>query len=140
MLLVLVLVLDFDLFKKKDVEFNCNSYVIRAVSVVLVLFSVYFGMVNALYLFGEHKAVDKIYGHDTMSKMYLITEEKNSAALLKYADEIQTILKEVDRPKIVKYIYDLLVSKNTSRGMILLLMLCAPKEFYSALILYKSLI
>ena len=88
MLLVLVLVLDFNLFKKKDVKINCNSYLLTAISVVLVLFSVYFAMVNALYLFGEHKAVDKIYGHDTMSKMYLITEEKNQSALLKYADEI----------------------------------------------------
>lgn len=88
MLLVLVLVLDFELFKKKDVKINCNSYLLTVISVVLVLFSVYFAMVNALYLFGEHKAVDKIYGHDTMSKMYLITEEKNQTALLKYADEI----------------------------------------------------
>lgn len=88
MLLVLVMVLDFDLFKKKDVELNCNSYLLTAISVVLVFFSLYFGVVNALYLFGEHKAVDKIYGHDTMSKMYIVTEEKNQTALLKYADEI----------------------------------------------------
>ena len=88
MLLILVLVLDFDLFKKTDAEFKCNSYVLSAASVVLVLFSVYFAMVNTLYLLGEHKAVDKIYGHDTMSKMYLISEEKNGTALLKYADEI----------------------------------------------------
>ena len=70
----------------------------------------------------------------------ILKELQTGKEFLKYADEIQTILKEVDRSKIVKYIYDLLVSKNTSRGMILLLMLCASKEFYSALILYKSLI
>ena len=68
----------------------------------------------------------------------ILKELQTGKEFLKYADEIQAVLRDIDRQKIVKYIYDLLVSKNTSRGMILLLMLCAPKEFYSALILYKS--
>lgn len=88
MLLVLVLILDFDLFKKKANELNCNSYLLTGISVVLIFFSLYFGIINALYLFGEHKAVDKIYGHDTMAKMYIVTNEKNQSTLLKYADEI----------------------------------------------------
>lgn len=83
---VLLLVLDFDLLEMKRI--NINSYVLTVISAILVIFSVYFGIVNALYLFGEHKAVDKIYGHDTMSKMYIVSNEKNETALLKYADEI----------------------------------------------------
>lgn len=85
-LFILVLSLDFNLLKTKSLK--CHSYLLTAVSVILIFFSVYFGIINALYLFGENKAVDKIYGHDTLSKMYLISSEKNEAALLKYADEI----------------------------------------------------
>lgn len=85
-LLLLVSVLNFDLMKKPGI--NVNSYLLTAVSVVFVIFSVYFGLVNSLYLFGEYKAVDKIYGHDTICKMHLITNEKNETTLLKYADEI----------------------------------------------------
>ena len=83
---VLILALDFDLFKTRVVKFN--SYLAATISVILILFSVYFGIVNALYLLGEHKAVEKIYGHDTMAKMYLITNESNETSLLEYADEI----------------------------------------------------
>ncbi len=84
--LVLLLVLDFDLFKKKS--FNCNGYAVAAISVVLVVFSVYFGIINTLYLTGEYKAVNKIYGNDTMSKMQLIVGETDKTALSKYADGI----------------------------------------------------
>lgn len=83
---ILILALDFDLFKTRVVKFN--SYLATTLSIILILFSVYFGIVNALYLFGEHKAVEKIYGHDTMAKMYLITNENNETSLLEYADEI----------------------------------------------------
>ncbi len=84
--MVLILALDFDLLKIKTVE--CHPYAVTGVSLVLVLLSVYFGIVNTMFLFGEHKAVDKIYGHDTMAKMYLITNETNESICVKYADEI----------------------------------------------------
>lgn len=84
--LVLILALDFDLLKFKAKK--CSSFLLTAISVVLILMSVYFGIINALFLFGEHRAVDKIYGHDSISKMYLISSEKSESALLKYADEI----------------------------------------------------
>ena len=83
---ILISVLDFDLFEKK--AFRINSYLVSAASAVLILLSVYFGIVNAMYLFGEHKAVDKIYGHDTMAKMYIVSNERNESALVKSADEI----------------------------------------------------
>ncbi len=83
---VLLLSLDFDLFKTK--KLNINSYVVTIASAVLILFSVYFGIVNTMYLLGEHKAVEKIYGHDTMVKMYLITNEKDEIRRSEYADEI----------------------------------------------------
>ena len=85
-LLVLVSVLDFDLFKKQGIKIH--SYLLTGISAALIMFSVYFGLVNSLYLFGEYKAVDKVYGHDTMCKMHLITSEKNETTLLRYADEI----------------------------------------------------
>lgn len=84
----LILTLDFDLFKKKDYEFRIKTPITICVSAVLICFSVYFALVNSFYLFGEYNAVDKIYGHDTMSKMYLLTTERNQQKLTEYADEI----------------------------------------------------
>ncbi len=84
--LVLILMLDFDVIKTKSVEFN--TYALTTISVVLILLNVYFGLINTLYLKSEFKAVDKIYGHDSMSKLMLITEETNSETVEKYADQI----------------------------------------------------
>ncbi len=68
----------------------------------------------------------------------ILNEIKINKEFLKYAEEIQNILKDIDRPKIVRYIYDLLTNEAIGRGIILLLMLCAPKEFYSSLLLYLN--
>lgn len=87
-LFTLILTLDFDLFKKKAVELTVKNPVIIVASVGLISFSVYFALVNSMYLFGRFDAVEKIYGHDTMSKMYLLTSEKDTNKLIEYADEI----------------------------------------------------
>ncbi len=83
---VLVLAMDFESDKKFD--FSINKFGMAAISGVLMLLSVYFSFVNTLYLLGEYTSVEKIYGFDTMSKIQLITQEKDGMLLNEYADEI----------------------------------------------------
>lgn len=83
---VLVLAMDYEPFNLKAIP--CNKILVTCISALLIMTSVYFGCVNTLNLFGKYKEVDKIYGHDTIAKMHLITTEENAGALVKYADEI----------------------------------------------------
>lgn len=83
---VLVLAMDFESDKKLDL--SINKFAIAIASCVLMLLSVYFAFVNILYLLGEYTSVEKIYGFDTMSKIQLITQERNQTVLNEYADEI----------------------------------------------------
>lgn len=84
--ITLILVLDFDLYEKNLVKIN--SAIMVSISVVLILFSAYFGVVNAFYLSGEYKTVDKIYGHDSMSKMHIIITEDDKGVISRCADEM----------------------------------------------------
>lgn len=83
---VLVLAMDFESDKK--LNFSINKIATATISGVLMLLSVYFAFVNTLYLLGEYTSVEKIYGFDTMSKIQLITQEKDGMLLNEYADEI----------------------------------------------------
>ncbi len=83
---VVILAMNFE--RIKDWQLSYNKIAVSVASCVLILGSIYFGFINTLYLFGEYAAVEKIYGFDTMSKIQLITEEKDSDVLEKYADDI----------------------------------------------------
>ncbi len=83
---VLILALNYDLYKQ--ISFKPNAILVSVISGVLILTSVYFGFVNSMYLLGKYEAVEKIYGHDTLTKMNLLTTETNDEKLLAYAEEI----------------------------------------------------
>ncbi len=83
---VLVLAMDFEAFNKKELPYN--KVIVSLISSVFILTSVYLGFVNTLYLLGQYSAVEKIYGFDTLSKVQLITQEKDGELLEKYADDI----------------------------------------------------
>lgn len=83
---VIILALNYDLYKQ--ISFKPNAILVSAIAGVLILTSVYFGFVNSMYLLGKYEAVEKIYGHDTMTKMQLLTTEANDDRLLEYAEEI----------------------------------------------------
>lgn len=83
---VIILALNYDLYKQ--IPLKPNAVATSVASGVLIVASVYFCFVNSMYLLGNYQAVEKIYGHDTMSKMQLLTTETNDARLLEYAEEI----------------------------------------------------
>ncbi len=84
--LVLVLAMDFEALNKKELPYD--KIVVSIVSSVFILTSVYFGFVNTLYLLDEYKAVEKIYGFDTLSKVQLIIQEKDITLLEEYANDV----------------------------------------------------
>jgi len=84
-LFVLVLTLDFDLFKVKRIK---TDKLIAGATLPLAVISVYFAIVNILFLGGKFSTVEKIYGNDTQSKVYLLQIEKNEYIAEQYADDI----------------------------------------------------
>lgn len=72
---------------------------------------------------------------DDISSIYelisKITENKN---FIENAEKVKELLKGIDDTRIIKYIYDLFDSDfNSKRGIIMLLLMCVPAHFFSAL-------
>ncbi|MBR5437984.1 MAG: O-antigen ligase family protein [Clostridia bacterium] len=86
MFFVLILNLDFDTVSVARVKFS--TAVLATVLGALTLISVYFGAVNVLYLTGQYEAVEKIYGKDTQSQIFLMTEEKDYDRINSYAESV----------------------------------------------------
>lgn len=84
--LVLVLALDFE--GKKLIAVKHNRKILVAVSALIITVSVYFGLVNGMFLAGKYEAVDEIYGKDTQSKIFLMTDEDNYEHINEYAEGI----------------------------------------------------
>lgn len=84
-LFVLVLTLDFEVFEVKQIKVN---KVHSCVTLPLALLSIYFAAINILFLGGKFSTVEKIYGNDTQSKIYLLQSEENEYIAKQYADEI----------------------------------------------------
>ncbi|MBR2877397.1 MAG: O-antigen ligase family protein [Clostridia bacterium] len=83
---VLILTLDFDVWIVKSIKLP--RAVPAVVSVPLVLLSIYFAVINLFFLNSDFKMVEKIYGNDTMSKMYLLQTEEDGALAYEYANYI----------------------------------------------------
>lgn len=83
---ILVLAMDYEPFT--DARIPCNKIAVVCICIPLILTSVYFACINSLNLLGKYKEVDRIYGHDTLAKMHLITSSYDDNAIVKYADEI----------------------------------------------------
>ncbi len=84
----LILILSLDLGAEKVLAVKLNRKVLAAVCVLLAAVSVYFGLINGLFLVGKYEAVDKIYGNDTQSKIFLMTDEKDYDEINEYAESI----------------------------------------------------
>ncbi len=105
---IIILALNYDMYKQ--ISFKPEAIVTSAVSAMLILVSVYFGFINTMYMLGNYQAVEKIYGHDTMSKMNLITQETNQERLLEYAEEI------IDRNGYLAIAYDVKANHFYQQG------------------------
>lgn len=82
---VLILTLDFNFAKTKKLKvLKIPSLII---SVLLMIIVGYFAIVNLLFLNNDFKRVEKVYGNDTQSKMYLLQTAEGSEAYA-YADYI----------------------------------------------------
>lgn len=84
-LFVLVLTLDFEVFEIKKIKTN---KLLAGATLPLALLSIYFAVINVFFLGGKFNTVEKIYGNDTQSKMYLLQSENNEYIARQYADEI----------------------------------------------------
>lgn len=82
---VLILTLNFEFVNLKRIKVNKITVIV--VSGFLIVISLYFAVVNFLFLNSDFKAVERIYGRDTISKMYLLQTEEGSEAN-DYADYI----------------------------------------------------
>lgn len=84
--LLLVLTLDFDTPSLKKTA--PSRTVLASLLGILVAISLYFGTVNVLFLTGRHETVDRIYGNDTQSQIYLMAQQSNYDKINAYADSI----------------------------------------------------
>ncbi len=84
--LVLILALDFDIFKQHKFKLKKNITVI--VAGLLIVTSAYFALINSLFLLNKHEAVEKIYGNDTQSQILLMTDSDDYEVINRYADSI----------------------------------------------------
>jgi tetratricopeptide (TPR) repeat protein len=106
--LVLILTLDFDTRKLCSVKMT--DMVMFAVTVVVVLTNLYFGIVNSLYLMGKYEQVEKIYGADTQSEIQLMINEKDYDKIIVYAESI------LSRNEYVAVAYDAAANYFFSKG------------------------
>lgn len=111
--LLLVLALDFELFAHRKIKLKKNIAI--ALSGALIVVGIYFALVNSLFLLNKHEAVDKLYGKDTQSKIFLMTESDDYDQINRYADDI------IDGNKYIAIAYDAKANYSFMNGDIQLM-------------------
>lgn len=84
--LILILTLDFD--NRKLVSFKSGKFIHIAVSSALVAVSLFFGIINGLFLLGNYETVEKIYGKDTQSQIFLMQDSTSYDDIASYSESI----------------------------------------------------
>lgn len=84
--LVLVLTLDFETHQLITVKITNRVTVI--ILTVVIAVSSYFGAINSLFFMKKYDTVNKIYGNDTQSQIFLMTDEDDYEIINSYADSI----------------------------------------------------
>ncbi len=105
---VLILVLDFESCRKYKLSLPKTAVFVFAG--IFTVISLYFGLINSLFLLNKYSAVEKLYGKDTQSQVYLITESDNYNEIIRYADSV------LSRNKYIAIVYDAKANDSYKQG------------------------
>lgn len=108
---ILILCFDFETFAVTSYRLKKSVAIILTVAVSVV--ALYFGLINVLFLLDKYEVIEKIYGKDTQSQIFLITEADNYDEIVVLADSI------TERNKYISIAYSAKSNYAYSEGDIL---------------------